>query len=72
MWLCTVVDTSIQEDRRYLEFWYADMVYAIRATDHMYKVQKVSFEEVSFEDWLYENTRYDCIYVPKPTEEDQL
>ena len=67
MWLCNVVDTSVAEDKKYLEFWYADMVYAIRATDHMYKVQKVSFE-----DWLYENTRYDCIYVPKPTEEDQL
>ena len=67
MLLCAVADTSIQEDRRYLEFWYADMVYAIRAADPMYKVQKVSFE-----DWLYENTRYDCVYVPKPTEEDQL
>lgn len=67
MRLCNVVDTSIQEDRRYLEFWYADVVYAIRTTDPMYKVQKVSFE-----DWLYENTRYDCVYVPKPTEEDQL
>ena len=67
MWLCSVVDTSTQEDGRYLEFWYADAVYAIRAPYHVYKVQKISFE-----DWLYENTRYDCIYVPKPTEEDQL
>ena len=67
MWLCDVVDTSIQEDRRYLEFWYADVVYTIIAADPMYKVQKVSFEA-----WLYKNTRYDCVYVPKPTEEDQL
>ena len=67
MRLCIVVDTSIQEDRRYLEFWYADAVYAVRAADLVYKVQKVSFE-----DWLYENTKYDCVYVAKPTEEDQL
>ena len=67
MWLCNVVDTSIAEDKEYLEFWYADVVYAIRASDHMYKGQKISFE-----DWLDENTSYDYIYVPKPTKEDQL
>ena len=67
MRLCIVVDTSIQEDGRYLEFWYTDAVYAIRAPDRMYEVQKVPFE-----DWSYENTRYNCIYVPKPTKENQL
>ena len=67
MWLCNVVDTSVAEDRRYLEFWYADVVYALRTTDLMYMVQKISFK-----DWLDENTRCDCIYVPKPTKENQL
>ncbi len=67
MRLCTVVDISTQEYGRYLEFWYADAVYAISAPDHMYKVQKVSFE-----DWSYENTSCNCIYVPKPTKENQL
>ena len=67
MWLCNVVDISTQEDRRYLEFWYADAIYAIRAPYPVYKGQKISFE-----DWLHENTRYNCIYVPKPTKENQL
>lgn len=67
MRLCNVVDVSTRENREYLEFWYADIVYSIRATESMYEVQ-----EISFEDWLYENTRYSCIYVPKPTKESQL
>ena len=71
MWLCNVVDTSVAEDKEYLEFWYADAVYATRASDHVYKVQ-YKVQKVSFEDWLNENTRCDCIYVPNPIEEDQL
>lgn len=67
MWLCNVVDTSINEDREYLEFWYTDAVYRITATSPIYMVLKISFK-----DWLDENTRYDCIYVSKPTKEDQL
>ena len=67
MRLCNVVDISTQEDRRYLEFWYADAVYAIRTHYPVYKGQKISFE-----DWRNENTKFDCIYVPKPTKEDQL
>ena len=67
MWLCNVVDISTQEDRQYLEFWYAGAIYAIRAPYPVYNGQKISFE-----DWLHENTRYNCIYVPKPTKEDQL
>jgi len=67
MWLCSVVDTSINEDKEYLEFWYADAVYAIRTIDYRYNVQRISFE-----DWSYENTKYNCIYVPKPTKENQL
>ena len=67
MWLCNVVDISTQEDGRYLEFWYADVIYAIRAPYPVYKGQKMSFE-----DWLNENTKYDCIYMPKPTKENQL
>lgn len=67
MWLCNVIDISIDEDREYLEFWYADAVYTIRAIDYMCEVQRISFE-----DWAYENTKYNCIYVPRPTEEDQL
>ena len=73
MWLCNVVDTSVAEDKEYLEFWYADAVYAIRATVYMYEVQKISFKYwLDDKNWLDENTRCDCIYVPKPTEEDQL
>ena len=67
MQLCIVVDTSIQEDGRYLEFWYADAVYAIRAPYPVYKGEKISFE-----DWLDENTSCNCIYIPKPTKENQL
>ena len=67
MQLCNVVDTSVQEDGRYLEFWYADAVYARKTTNYMYEVEKLSFK-----DWSDENTRYNCIYVPKPTKETQL
>ena len=67
MWLCNVVDTSVAEDKAYLEFWYADAVYARKTANYIYEVEKISFK-----DWLDENTRYNCIYVPKPTEEDQL
>ena len=67
MWLCNVADTSIAEDKEYLEFWYADTVYDHKTANYIYEKEKISFE-----DWLYENTRYDCIYIPKPTEEDQL
>ena len=67
MWLCNVVDTSVAEDKEFLEFWYADAVYARKTANYIYEEQKISFE-----DWLDENTRCDCIYVPKPTKEDQL
>lgn len=67
MRLCIVADTSIQEDGRYLEFWYADAVYARKTTNYMYEVEKLSFEN-----WLHENTRYNCIYVSRPTKENQL
>lgn len=66
MWLCNVVDTSIDEDREYLEFWYADIVYS-KATNSLYGSQKISFE-----DWLHENTKYNCSYIPKPSKENQL
>lgn len=67
MWLCNVVDTSISEDRECLEFWYTDMDYRITAASSIHKGRKRSFK-----DWLDENTRYNCIYVPKPTKENQL
>ena len=67
MWLCNVVDTSIAEDKEYLEFWYADAVYALRTPYPVYKGEKISFK-----DWLDENTSCDWIYVSKPTKENQL
>ena len=67
MWLCNVVDTSVAEDKEYLEFWYADAVYARKTVNYIYEVEKISFK-----DWLDENTRYNCIYVSKPTKENQL
>lgn len=67
MRLCSVVDTSIAEDKRYLEFWYANSVYARKTFNYLYEVEKISFE-----DWSYENISCNCIYVPKPAKENQL
>ena len=67
MRLCTVVDTSVAEDKEYLEFWYADAVYARKPFNYIYEVEKISFK-----DWIHENTRCNCIYVHKPTKENQL
>ena len=66
MWLCNVVDTSIAEDKEYLEFWYADAVYARKTFNYIYEVEKISFE-----DWTYENISCKCIYVSKPAKEDR-
>ena len=43
MWLCNVVDTSIAEDKEYLEFWYADAVYARKTANYIYEVEKNIF-----------------------------
>ena len=55
MWLCNVVDTSIAEDRTYLEFWYKEVIYKISNNDYMYAVQNCDFKE-----WEQENIDVGC------------
>ena len=67
MWLCIVVDTSIQEDRTYLEFWYRGTIYIISHSEYLYTVQDYDLKEGE-----QENIDVACPRVVKPTKENQL
>ena len=55
MQITYVVDTSIDEDRTYLEFWYKEVVYKVSHDDYMYAVQNCDFNE-----WEQENIDVNC------------
>ena len=67
MQITYVVDTSIQEDRTYLEFWYRGTIYKISHNEYLYAVQDYDLKE-----WEQENIDVACPRVVKPTEENQL
>ena len=50
-----VVDTSIDEDRTYLEFWYKGVISKVSRGDYMYVVQNCDFKE-----WEQENIDVGC------------
>ena len=55
MQITYVVDTSFDEDRTYLEFWYKGAVYKISNNNCMYTVQNCDFKE-----WEQENIDVGC------------
>ena len=55
MQITYVVDTSVIEDRTYLEFWYKGTVYKISNTEYMYTVQDCNLTE-----WEQENIDVNC------------
>ena len=55
MQITYVVDTSVNEDRSYLEFWYKDVIYKISQYIYLYKVQNCDLKE-----WEQENIAVDC------------
>ena len=61
MQITYVVDTSVNEDRSYLEFWYKDVIYKISQYIYLYKVQSYDFKS-----WEQENTAMNCPRVIKP------
>ena len=55
MQITYVVDTSVNEDRTYLEFWYKGVIYKVSHNDYMYVVQNCDFRE-----WEQENIDVGC------------
>ena len=55
MQITYVVDTSVDEARTYLEFWYKGAVYKISNNNCMYTVQNCDFKE-----WEQENIDVNC------------
>ena len=55
MQITYVVDTSVNEDRSYLEFWYEDTIYKISQYIYLYKVQNCDLKE-----WEQENIDVGC------------
>ena len=55
MQITYVVDTSIAEDRTYLEFWYKEVIYKISNNNCMYTTQNCDFKE-----WEQENIDVAC------------
>ena len=55
MQITYVVDTSVDEDRTYLEFWYKGTTYKISNTEYMYAVQNCNLKE-----WEQENIDVNC------------
>ena len=56
MQITYVIDTSVGEDRTYLEFWYKGTVYKkISNTEYMYAVQNYDLKE-----WEQENIDINC------------
>ena len=61
MQITYVVDTSVVEDKSYLEFWYKEAIYKISHTNYLHTAQNYAFK-----DWEQENIDLDCLRVPKP------
>ena len=55
MQITYVVDTSVDEDRTYLEFWYKGVISKVSHDDCMYVVQVCDFKE-----WEQENIDVGC------------
>ena len=55
MQITYVVDTSIDEDRTYLEFWYKGVISKVSHDDYMYVVQ-----DYDFKTWEQENIDVGC------------
>ena len=55
MQITYVVDTSVNEDRTYLEFWYKEAIYKISHNSYLYTVQNCDLKE-----WEQENIAVDC------------
>ena len=55
MQITYVVDTSVGEDRTYLEFWYKEAIYKISHTDYLYTAQNYDLK-----DWEQENIDIGC------------
>ena len=60
MQITYVVDTSVAEDRTYLEFWYKETIYKIYHTNYLHRAQNYDFKS-----WEQENTAVDCPRVIK-------
>ena len=55
MQITYVVDTSVDEDRTYLEFWYKEAIYKISQYSYLYTVQNCDLKE-----WEQENIDIGC------------
>ena len=55
MQITYVVDTSVNEDRSYLECWYKESIYKISQYIYLYKVQNCDLKE-----WEQENIDVGC------------
>lgn len=55
MQITYVVDTSVAENRTYLEFWYRGIIYKISPSECMYAAQAYDFKE-----WEQENIDIGC------------
>ena len=55
MQITYIVDTSVDEDRTYLEFWYKEVIYKLSNNDYMYAVQNYDLKE-----WEQENIDVGC------------
>ena len=55
MQITYVVDTSVGEDRTYLEFWYKEAIYKISHNSYLYVVQNFDLK-----DWEQENIDIGC------------
>ena len=64
MQITYVVDTSVDEDRTYLEFWYKGTIYKISHNEYLYAVQDCDLKE-----WEQENIEVACLQVSKLTKD---
>ena len=55
MQITYVVDTSVDEDRIYLEFWYKGVISKVSHNNYMYVVQ-----DCDFKTWEQENIDLNC------------
>ena len=61
MQITYVVDTSVEENRTYLEFWYKEAIYKISHTSYLHTAQNYDFKL-----WEQDNTAMNCPRVIKP------